>query len=138
VYEGTYTHTYSTYVYLCCGLQHAAIAARRNLIIDWIDASALEAKAERSDPEAFRESWKVVEESDAILVPGGFGDRGVEGKIAAIAYARKSKKPFLGICLGMQCAVIEFARNELGWADANSQEFNMKSTHQVWHIPDAS
>ncbi len=68
---------------------------------------------------------------DGILVPGGFGSRGVEGKIAAIRYAREHKIPFLGICLGMQCTVIEFARDVLGWADANSTEFDENTTHPV-------
>ena len=68
---------------------------------------------------------------DGILVPGGFGSRGVEGKIAAIRYAREHKVPFLGICLGMQCTVIEYARDVLGWADANSTEFDEETTHPV-------
>ena len=68
---------------------------------------------------------------DGILVPGGFGSRGVEGKIAAIRYAREHKIPFLGICLGMQCTVIEYARNVLGWKDANSTEFDEHTTHPV-------
>ena len=68
---------------------------------------------------------------DGILVPGGFGARGVEGKIAAIKYAREHKIPFLGICLGMQCTVIEYARNVLGWKDANSTEFDEHTTHPV-------
>ncbi len=68
---------------------------------------------------------------DAILVPGGFGSRGVEGKIAAIRYARENKIPFLGICLGMQCTVIEYARDVLGWRDANSTEFDEKTVHPV-------
>ena len=68
---------------------------------------------------------------DGILVPGGFGSRGVEGKIAAIRYARENGIPFLGICLGMQCTVIEYARDVLGWADANSTEFDEKTTHPV-------
>ena len=66
-----------------------------------------------------------------ILVPGGFGDRGVEGKIKAIQYAREHKIPFLGLCLGMQCAVIEFARHVCGMTDANSSEFNEETTHPV-------
>ena len=70
-------------------------------------------------------------EIDGILVPGGFGSRGVEGKIAAIKYAREHKIPFLGICLGMQCAVIEYARDVLGWKDANSTEFDEHTTHPV-------
>ena len=68
---------------------------------------------------------------DGILVPGGFGSRGVEGKIAAIRYARKKKIPFLGICLGMQCTVIEYARDVLGWTDANSTEFDENTSHPV-------
>jgi len=68
---------------------------------------------------------------DGILVPGGFGSRGVEGKIAAIKYAREHKIPFLGICLGMQCTVIEYARDVLGWKDANSTEFDEHTTHPV-------
>lgn len=70
------------------------------------------------------QSWKLLREADGILVPGGFGDRGVEGKIIAAKYAREHKKPFLGICLGLQIAVIEHAKNLLGWADATSEEFN--------------
>lgn len=74
--------------------------------------------------QASRAAWAALETAHAILIPGGFGGRGVEGKIAAAAYARKSNKPFLGICLGMQVAVIEFARNALGIAGANSEEFD--------------
>jgi len=72
-----------------------------------------------------------LKDVDGILVPGGFGSRGVEGKIAAIRYAREKKIPFLGICLGMQCTVIEYARDVLGWKDANSTEFDESTTHPV-------
>ncbi|KAM9320154.1 CTP synthase 1 [Gastrophryne carolinensis] len=74
--------------------------------------------------------WKEMADS-GVLVPGGFGVRGTEGKIHAISWARKQKKPFLGVCLGMQLAVIEFAREILGWKDANSTEFNPKTSHPV-------
>ena len=74
---------------------------------------------------------KRLSNIDGILVPGGFGSRGVEGKIAAIKYAREHKIPFLGICLGMQCTVIEYARDVLGWKDANSTEFDEHTTHPV-------
>ena len=77
------------------------------------------------------EEWKETKDIDGILVPGGFGSRGVEGKIAAIKYAREKKIPFLGICLGMQCTVIEYARDVLGWKDANSTEFDENTTHPV-------
>ncbi len=72
-----------------------------------------------------------LEEADGIIVPGGFGERGIDGKIEAISVARLKKIPFLGICLGMQCAVIEFARNVLGWLDANSTDFDPSTTHPV-------
>ena len=71
---------------------------------------------------------------DGILVPGGFGSRGVEGKILAVEYARINRIPFLGICLGMQCAVIEYARNVLGLADAHSAEFMPTGPHQVIYL----
>jgi CTP synthase len=73
----------------------------------------------------------LIAEADAILVPGGFGDRGIPGKIKAIKYARENNIPFLGICLGMQCAVIEYAQNVLGLTDANSSEFNAHTPHPV-------
>lgn len=71
---------------------------------------------------------------DGILVPGGFGDRGIEGMITAIRYAREKKVPYLGLCLGMQLTIVEFARHVLGYADAHSSEFNPNSFHQVIHI----
>jgi CTP synthase len=72
-----------------------------------------------------------LKEANGILVPGGFGDRGVEGKILAANYARTTGKPYLGICLGLQVAVIEVARNVLGWKGANSEEFNDKAEPKV-------
>ena len=77
---------------------------------------------------------KILGEFQGIIVPGGFGNRGIEGKIQTIKYARKHKIPFLGICLGMQMAVVEYARDVLGLEDANSQEFDEKSKNQVIHI----
>jgi CTP synthase len=79
---------------------------------------------------------KALEEVDGILVPGGFGERGVEGKLKAIQYAREKKVPFLGICLGMQLAVVEFARNVLGIADANSQEFDKNTPEPIIYLID--
>jgi CTP synthase len=74
---------------------------------------------------------EIFADVDGILVPGGFGNRGIEGKIQAVRYAREHKIPYLGLCLGMQVAVIEFAKNVIGWADANSGEFSDSSTHKV-------
>ncbi len=78
-----------------------------------------------------KDADEVLNKYQGILVPGGFGIRGIEGKINAINYARINKVPFLGICLGMQCAVIEFARNVAGFIDANSSEFNPETPHPV-------
>ena len=128
---GKYTGLQDSYLSVIKSLQHAAIAAGRRLLVDWVDATALEAGTERTDAEAYRVSWELVRGAHGVLVPGGFGDRGVEGKIAAIQYARENKVPFLGICLGMQCLVIEYARNVLGWAGANSAEFNAETPHPV-------
>lgn len=73
----------------------------------------------------------VLGSADGIIVPGGFGDRGIEGMITAIKYAREQDVPFLGICLGMQVASIEFARDVLGYADANSTEMNPDTSHKI-------
>lgn len=80
-----------------------------------------------------------IQGADGVLVPGGFGDRGVQGKILAAKYARENKVPFLGICLGMQIAVIEFARSVLGMCDANSTEFDPETSHPcVVFMPEVS
>jgi CTP synthase len=100
-------------------LQHAGMANDARVKVVPIEAEELEKGAAR------------LTGADGILVPGGFGSRGVEGKIAAIRYAREHKVPFLGICLGMQCTVIEYARDVLGWKDANSTEFDEKTSHPV-------
>ena len=91
--------------------------------IHWVNAEEIE------DPDTDLD--EVFVGCKGILVPGGFGDRGVEGKIKAIQYAREHQIPFLGLCLGMQCAVIEFARHVCGMSDANSSEFNAETTHPV-------
>jgi CTP synthase len=105
-------------------LQHAGMAKDCKVEVVPIEAEELlSAKNTESD--------KKLKDVDGILVPGGFGSRGVEGKIAAIKYAREHKIPFLGICLGMQCTVIEYARDVLGWKDANSTEFDEHTSHPV-------
>ena len=95
-------------------------------------------KVKKIESEDFMTSDPValLDGVDGVLVPGGFGMRGVDGKIKAVEFARKFKIPFLGICLGMQCAVIEFARNVLGFADANSSEFDEKTPHPVIDLMD--
>ncbi|AXV65952.1 MULTISPECIES: CTP synthase [Pseudoalteromonas] len=101
-------------------LKHAGLKNRLTVNIEYVDSQDLESKG-----------TEMLSHLDAILVPGGFGGRGVEGKILAAKYARENKVPYLGICLGMQVALIEYARNVAGLADANSTEFNAKSAHPV-------
>ena len=97
-----------------------------------LSSECLSRKGEKQKPQTLKHpNTQILKGVDGILVPGGFGSRGVEGKIAAIRYARENKIPFLGICLGMQCTVIEYARDVLGWKDANSTEFDEKTSHPV-------
>lgn len=120
---GKYVALQDAYISITESLRHAAVANETELDIHWVNAEEIEADDTDMD--------KVMASVDGILVPGGFGNRGIEGKIKAIQYAREHKIPFFGICLGMQCAVIEFARHVCGMADANSSEFNPNSAHPV-------
>ena len=120
---GKYTELSDAYLSVIKSLQHAAMEVNRKLKIDWIEASHLEDSWKNKSNEEFENSWNMLKSSDGILVPGGFGDRGIEGKILAAQYARTSKVPFLGICLGLQIATIEFCRNVLNLTNANSTEF---------------
>lgn len=118
---GKYIKLKDAYKSIYEALSHAGIANRVNVEIKMVEAEELQNTADCS----------LIEDVDAILVPGGFGDRGIPGKIKAIKFARENDIPFLGICLGMQCAVIEFARNVLNMSDADSAEFNSKTSHPV-------
>ena len=118
---GKYIQLHDAYLSVVEALKHGGIASRANVQIRWIDSEAL-------DESNYKESLAGL---DGILVPGGFGTRGTEGKILAVKYARENKVPFLGICLGMQTAIIEFARNVLGYHDANSIELNPDTLHPV-------
>lgn len=120
---GKYVALQDAYISITESLRHAAVANEAELDIHWVNAEEIEADD--------TDMAKVMAGVDGILLPGGFGNRGIEGKIKAIQYAREHKIPFFGICLGMQCAVIEFARHVCGMADANSSEFNPNSTHPV-------
>ena len=117
---GKYVDLTESYKSLTEALIHAGIHTRANVVVEYIDSEEIEEKG-----------TAILERFDAILVPGGFGKRGTEGKIAAIRFAREHKVPYLGICLGMQLAVIEFARDVAGLADANSTEFNAETPHPV-------
>ena len=128
---GKYTELSDAYLSVIKALTHACVAASRKLRIEWIEAGTLEEESKTEDPEAHADVWKRLRAADGILVPGGFGGRGVEGKILAAQYAREQNKPYLGICLGMQIAVIEYARNVLGWEGANSTEIDPATPHPV-------
>ncbi|XP_057517490.1 uncharacterized protein LOC130798492 isoform X1 [Amaranthus tricolor] len=124
---GKYTGLSDSYLSVLKALLHASVACHRKLILDWVPASDLEDSTKEENLESYKSAWNLLKGADGILVPGGFGDRGVEGKILAAKYARENKIPYLGICLGMQIAVIEFARSVLGIQDANSTEFDTET-----------
>lgn len=117
---GKYTGLTESYKSLSEALIHAGIQTLTAVNIEYIDAEIIE-----------REGTECLRNSDAILVPGGFGDRGIEGKIKAAQYAREQQIPFLGICLGMQVAVIDYARNVAGMENANSSEFDTTTPYPV-------
>ena len=120
---GKYTDLSDAYLSVIKSLQHAAMAVNRKLNIDWIEASHLEDSWKQENSGEFDTAWNLLKGANGVLVPGGFGDRGIEGKILAAEYARTSKTPYLGICLGLQVATIEFCRNVLNLTGANSTEF---------------
>ena len=121
---GKYMSLKESYKSLLEALVHGGIANECRVELDCIEAE----KIEQENPDA------LLRQADGILIPGGFGDRGSEGKIAAIRYARENKIPFFGICLGMQMAVVEFARNVCGLEGANSSEFDLQTPHPVIHL----
>ena len=118
---GKYTQLHDAYLSVVEALSHAGTANDAEVEIEWIDSETLTCKnvADR------------LAHVTGVLVPGGFGDRGIEGMITACRYAREHDVPYFGICLGMQMAVVEFARHVLGYEDANSEEFSETSRHQV-------
>ncbi|KAF5472190.1 hypothetical protein F2P56_008927, partial [Juglans regia] len=121
---GKYTGLSDSYLSVLKALVHASVFHRKKLVVDWVPASHLEEATAKENPDAYKAAWTLLKGAHGVLVPGGFGDRGVQGKILAAKYAREKRVPFLGICLGMQIAVIEFARSVLGLKDANSTEFD--------------
>ena len=124
---GKYTQLHDAYLSVTEALRHAAAMHGRRLRVRWINSEDLE-RALPSDPDAVQ---KALDGVRGVIVPGGFGSRGIEGKIAAIRFARETGLPFFGLCLGMQCAVIEFARNVLGEPTANSTEFDVGTSAPV-------
>jgi CTP synthase len=121
---GKYTHLADAYLSVVESLRHGGIENNLGVDVVWVESETLE------DPAALH----MLDGVQGILVPGGFGGRGIEGKVRAIRYARERRVPFLGLCLGMQCAVIEFARNVCGLEGANSSEFDPETPHPVIHL----
>ena len=121
---GKYAGLKECYKSLAEALVHGGIDHETKVNITWIESEDVERQG----------TERILREADGILIPGGFGTRGVEGKILTIQYAREREVPFLGLCLGMQCATIEFARNVAGLAGANSSEFDEQSPHPVIHL----
>ncbi len=121
---GKYVELHDAYLSIAEALRHGGIVNDCEVCIEWVDSELLNMKNIN----------KILDGCDGIIVPGGFGDRGIQGKIDAVSYARQNNIPFFGICLGMQMAVVEFARNVLGYKDANSSEFNENCAHPVIDI----
>ncbi|HZX09353.1 MAG TPA: CTP synthase, partial [Acidobacteriota bacterium] len=119
---GKYSGLPDSYISLNQALYHAGTAHQLKINISWIEAEDIE----KNNPE------DALNNIDGILVPGGFGVRGIEGKIKTVTYARTHKIPYFGICLGMQCATIEFARNIAGLKKANSTEFDPQTPYQIF------
>ncbi|KAI5474848.1 CTP synthase [Pseudohyphozyma bogoriensis] len=122
VLVGKYTALQDSYTSVVKSLEHAALQCARKLEITWVEASDLEPEAQNERPKEFHAAWQAVCTANGILVPGGFGLRGTEGMIAAARWAREKNVPYLGICLGFQIAVIEFARHVVGLEKAHSAE----------------
>ena len=118
---GKYISLHDAYLSVVEALKHGGIPNHANVHIDWIDSETIN----ESNVE------ELLKNADGLLVPGGFGSRGIEGKITAIRYARENKIPFLGLCLGMQLAIVEFARDVVGYHDAHSIELNPNTMHPV-------
>lgn len=128
---GKYTGLLDSYQSVIKALQHSAIAARRKLVLNWINAVDLEPLMSSQDADAHEAAWNSLKTAHGVLVPGGFGDRGTLGKVLACEFARKNKLPALGICLGMQTMVIEYARNVLELRRADSTEFDESTPDPV-------
>ena len=128
VLVGKYVELHDSYLSVIKSLEHSAMRCKRKLDLQWVDSEHLEPATGTRDPAKFHKAWHAVCTAAGILVPGGFGQRGTEGMVAAAKWARENRTPYLGICLGMQIAVIEFARNVCGIADATSEEFDASAS----------
>lgn len=136
---GKYTNLSDSYLSVVKALLHASVACSQKPSIQWVSASDLEDATAASAPDAHTKAWETLKGSSCILIPGGFGDRGISGMILAAKYARENKVPYLGICLGMQISVIEMSRHVLGLGNADSEEFNTDTPDRVvMYMPEVS
>lgn len=136
---GKYTNLKDSYLSVIKALEHSAMRCFRQLKIEWVESSHLEPAAQALDLANYHKAWHSVCQADGILVPGGFGARGIEGMVAAAHYARCNNVPYLGVCLGLQVAVIDFVRSELGLDKSTSMEFDAladENTASVVYMPD--
>ena len=126
---GKYTQLHDAYISVVEALKHGGISNRCVVDLKWVDSETVTAD----------NAAEILKNVNGILVPGGFGDRGIEGMLHAIRYARENKIPYLGLCLGMQLSIVEFARNVIGYNDAHSIELDPSTTHPVIALmPDQS
>ena len=128
---GKYTNLQDAYLSVSKAIVHSGIHLNVNIIVRWIEAADLEESTKVKFPYKYEQAWGTLRSVGGVVVPGGFGVRGVEGKIACAKYCRENRKPYLGICLGMQVMVIEYARSVLGLPDAQSTEFDERTGHPV-------
>ncbi len=124
---GKYMALQDAYISVVEAIRHGGIANDARVEMRRVDSEEIEKHG----------AAKLLEGAHGVIVPGGYGDRGVEGKILAINHCRETKLPFLGLCLGMQCSVIEFARSVCTWVDANSAEFSATTQHPVLDLMQA-
>lgn len=128
---GKYIETHDAYLSVVKSLEHSAMRCKKNLHIRWVDSELLEDSTHKRDPTKYHQAWNLVHTANGVVIPGGFGERGVEGMINAASWTRKNRVPMLGICLGMQVAVIEAARHLCGNKRASSEEFKAHSEDSV-------
>lgn len=129
---GKYTLQTDAYMSLISSIRHACLASGVRVKLNMIESSHLEPSMQSStneaDQEQYQSAWNTLRSANGVVVPGGFGNRGIEGMVLACKYVRENKVPFLGICLGLQVAVIEYTRNILGKTSASSEEFDSQLT----------
>lgn len=128
---GKYNGLSDAYLSVLKAAQHAALFYGFKEEIVWVDSEKLQQPLSTEDETGHEETWAILKSADAVLIPGGFGQRGVEGKILAARYARMNNIPFLGICLGLQVAVIEYSRSVMGWKRAHSSEMDDRTEKPV-------